>query len=378
MPKVISEAEKVACAAKTFQSDISRRSLLIMGAAAAAATALPARRAMAQDTGKVTILTWETYHDDPWVAAFTERTGTEVQVIRAGSVDEMYATTRSGAIKPDLVYFDTGSIPRYLAADLIEPIDPSNIENLENILPTLNWQEFNKFGDGVYGIPYQWGTQPLMYNADKMEKPTSWAALWDEAHAGKVSTFDDAYVNLPMVALYAGVADPYNLDDAGFEAVREALRRLRPQIRTISRGYDDMANIFMSGDADIAYCQNIATSHTLRERGKNVQVTYPEEGTPAWVDNAVLTKGANRPEVYAFISEGLTKSWQAKLIGNGGNGILSEADALENGAPEDVVAKTEIASANDPGFWQKMSVLQTPEDFDRRLALWNDFKAGVL
>jgi spermidine/putrescine transport system substrate-binding protein len=357
---------------------LSRRALLAAGGGAAAAAMLPFRPARAQG-GKVTILTWETYHDDEWVAAFTERTGIEVQVIRAGSVDEMYATTRSGAIKPDIVYFDTGSIPRYLAADLIEPVDPAQVENTQNILPSLDWKTFNTFNGGVFGVPYMWGTQPLMYDAGAMEKPASWAAMWDEANAGKVSTFDDAYVNMPMVGLYSKVANPYSFTDADWETVTDALRRLRPQMRTMSRGYDDMVNIFMSGDASIAYCQNISIAHILRERGKEVYVTYPDEGTPAWVDNAVITKGSGRPEVYAFISEGLSLAWQARMIGaHGGNGVISEADALANGTPEDVLKLTEVASANDPAFWSKMSVLQTPEDFDRRLQLWNDFKAGVL
>ena len=62
---------------------------------------LPARA----DTGKVTVLTWETYHDDDWAAAYTKKSGVQVNVVRAGSVDEMYAITRAGSVKPDVIYF---------------------------------------------------------------------------------------------------------------------------------------------------------------------------------------------------------------------------------------------------------------------------------
>lgn len=369
-------------AANTLRANalFNRRQFGVLAAGAAAMVAGRGASAQTADTGTVTILTWETYHDDSLLEAYTAKTGVNINAIRAGSVDEMYSTVRTGSVKPDIAYFDTGSMPRYIAAELIDTIDPSRVKNTDTILPSLDWQTFNNIGgNGIYGVPYAWGTQPLMYDADKMDTPTSWNVLWDPANKGRVSTFDDAYVNFPMVALKAGVADPYNLSDADFDLVTQALRELHPQIRTISRGYDDMANIFMAGDADVAYCQNISIAFELRSRGRNVQVTYPTEGTPAWVDNAVMTKTAGqRQEVYDFISEGLTTPWQGHFIQNGSNGILTEAEAKAAGVPDDVIAKTEIPMANDPNFWKGLSVLQSPEDFDRRLEIWNEFKAGLL
>ena len=35
-------------------------------------------------------------------------------------------------------------------------------------------------GGEVVGVPYNWGTQPLMFNADIVKKTDSWAILWDE------------------------------------------------------------------------------------------------------------------------------------------------------------------------------------------------------
>lgn len=68
-----------------------------------------------------------------------------------------------------------------------------------------------------------------MYNADAVDEPSCWSALWHPANAGRVSMFDEAYVNLHMVTLYTGIEDPYNLDEAGFEVVKEVLRKLRSQ-----------------------------------------------------------------------------------------------------------------------------------------------------
>src|SRR3954469_17968885 len=70
-------------------SPVSRRSLL-KGGSAVAATALfsPAviRKAWAAET--ITLLTWETYHDDAWVEEWGKANNTEVKAVRIGSVDE--------------------------------------------------------------------------------------------------------------------------------------------------------------------------------------------------------------------------------------------------------------------------------------------------
>ena len=58
--------------------------------------------------------------------------------------------------------------------------------------------------------------------------------------------------------------------------------------------------------------------------------------------------------------------------------ILSADEAKTANIPEDVLKKTNIVDQNQPGFWEKMSVLQPPEDIDRRVEIWNEFKAGTL
>ena len=360
---------------------MTRRSFLTTTAATAGAMTLTSYRPARAQAETVTILTWETYHDDPWLAEFTDATGIPIDVIRAGSVDEMFAQTRSGAILPDVVFVDTSSTARYLAADLLVPFEADRVANAGNVDGSLDWRVFNTIDGELWGIPYAWGSQPLMFDADVISPtPTSWNALWAEENDGRVSTFDDAFLNIPMVALATGAANPFETTEAEDEAIREALRSLRPRIRTIARGFDDMAGLFQAGDAAIAYCQNIAIPMGLQENGKNVQITYPEEGTLAWVDNAVVTQsGAGRQEVYDFISACLDLEWQARFTEvSGNNCVISPAAALENGLSEEVYNRGEMRFMNDPAFWARMAILQEQPNLDQRLEMWNEFKAGLL
>jgi spermidine/putrescine transport system substrate-binding protein len=355
-----------------------------MAAGAAAATGalvLTSHRPARAQGAPVTILTWETYHDDPWVAEFTKATGIPVEVIRAGSVDEMFAQTRTGAISPDIVFVDTSSMPRYIAADLIVPFEADRAPNVANVDSSLDWRTFNTVDGTLWGVPYAWGSQPLMFDATVVKPaPTSWKALWDDAYSGKVSTFDDAFLNVPMVAMAVGAANPFDTTEEEDEKIREALRDLRPRIRTIARGFDDMAGLFQSNDAVIAFCQNIAIPKGLQDAGRDVQIVYPQEGTLAWVDNAMVTKkGAGRQEVYDFMNAGLDVQWQARFTQTSGNNcVISPTVALQNGLSQEVHDRGEMKFMNDPTFWQKMAILQPQPKLDERLEMWNEFKAGLL
>ena len=363
-------------------SALSRRRFLAIGAAAFTTPMVTQYRpANAQSVQPVTILTWETYHDDPWLAELTESTGIPVNVIRAGSVDEMFAQTRSGAISPDIVYADTSSTGRYIAAELLAPFESDRVANSANIDGSLDWKTFNTIDGKLWGLPYAWGSLPLMYDADTVSPaPTSWMALWDPANAGRVSTFDDAFLNIPMVALAVKAANPFNTTPEEDEKIIEALRALRPQIRTIARGFDDMAGLFQSGEARLAFCQNIAIPKGLVANGKNIGISYPEEKTLAWVDNALVTKtGAGRQEVYDFINAGLDVKWQARFTEvSANNCVISPAIALENGLSQKMHDEGEMKFMNDPAFWGKMAILEEQKALDKRLEVWNEFKSGLL
>lgn len=355
----------------------TRRTFLKMAGASTLAAPFLARASLAAEP--ITIFTWETYHENPWIEEWSEANGVLVEVISTGSVDEMYARTRSGAIQPDIVYIDSGSLKRYRESGLIVPLDVAKVSNRNLISQGLLWEERNRLDDQIYGIPYNWGTQPLMFDVDAMSAPDSWGALWAPENAGQVNLFDDAYITFPMIALYAGARDPYNLTDEEFGRCRELLRTLRPQLRTIARGFNDAETIYAAREAKIGYCQNISIIFNLREQGRNFSYTFPKEGTPTWIDNAAITPKGDRDEVYQFLSDNLSPKWQARFIASSfNNGVLNSSVAYDAGLSEDLLRKTNILDQDEPGFWPGMSVFEAPEDIDQRLQIWNDFKAGVL
>jgi spermidine/putrescine-binding protein len=344
---------------------------------AASDSATDSASALEPDKGSVTILTWEGYHDQELLDKYAEETGVEVTQITAGSVDEMFAKAQSSQGQIDLVYFDLGNVDRYYEAGMLQALDPSKVPNVSNISPGLPWEPALTVDEKLYGLPYNWGTLPLCWSKEAFPTaPTSWKVLWDPQYAGKVSIPDDSYLGVPMVALAEGINDPYQLDDDGFATVKSGLESLRPQVKTLSAGFNDQASLFASGDAVVGYCQNIAVVNQLNEDGDKFAYGFPEEGTPFWIDSSMMMKGANRQEVYDFINYTLEVPWQAKFIeATGSAGVISYDDAATV-VPEDVLAKSEIVNLQDSNFWEAMKPMVAPNRMDERVALWNEFKAG--
>ncbi|CAN7677468.1 substrate-binding domain-containing protein [Pararhizobium sp. LjRoot255] len=361
---------------------INRRTLLKASGAFAAGTLFaPAIIGRAAAAETITLLTWETYQEPDWVKEWeAANEGVKLNPVVISSLDEVFAQLQSGAIKPDVIYSEASTAGRLKKAGQIDAFDIAKVPNIANILPALNWKNPLSVDGVLMGIPLHWGTQPLMYNADVIkEPPMTWAALWDKAHQGKVSTFDDATVNIPMVALYVGAKDPFNLTEDEFTLVADALRGLRSQVRVITRGFDDATNLYASGEAVIGYCHLVSVVNSLKKKKLNFAYTLPKEGTPSWIEGTYITKQGQRDIVYKFINDTMSLEWQSRFMNfSGSNGILTSAGARKAGLSEDFLQTTNILDADSPALKENLLFFKEPEDVERRIQLWNDFLAGTL
>ena len=366
----------------TIFQPMNRRSFLKAGSAVAAGTLLaPAIIGRAAAAETITLLTWETYQEPDWVKEWeAANEGVKLNPVVISSLDEVFAQLQSGAIKPDVIYSEASTAGRLKKAGQIEVFDLAKVPNASNILPALNWKDPLSVDGALMGIPLHWGTQPLMYDADVIkEPPMSWAALWDKGYQGKVSTFDDATVNIPLIALYVGAKDPFNLTEEEFASVTDALRALRAQVRVITRGFDDATNLYASGEAVIGYCHLVSVVNSLKKKGKNFAYTLPKEGTPSWIEGTYITPQGQRDIVYKFLNDTMSLKWQARFMEfSGSNGILTSEGARKAGLSEDFLKTTNILDADSPALKENLVFFKEPEDVERRIQLWNDFLAGTL
>jgi spermidine/putrescine-binding protein len=163
---------------------------------------------------------------------------------------------------------------------------------------------------------------------------------------------------------------------------------LRPQIKRLTSGFDDQTAQLASGEAIIAYLNNIASVGAVKKAGQVLVVNnLVKQGTPAWSDNMAITKqgGANKLDaVYQFMNESLSLPWQARFISSSGNsGTLNYDQATSDEAVSAGLTKAQLdatlipATRDGKAFFDKMIFFQAVEDLAKRLDLWNQFKLGV-
>ena len=334
-------------------------------AAGTAALAMPfvARKARAAG-GDLRILTWEGYADPAWVKPFEEKTGAKTSVVYIGSVDEMFAKMQgSKGADFDVVAFDTSTFKRYIDGGLIQPIDLAKVPNAANLLPAFKSVAPIRRGDKQYGIPFAWGSLPLVY--DKAAFPTppdSWQVMWDPAFTQQIIALDDANNSIVLAAMVLGLKDPFNLSDSEFQQVKDKLIEQKRILLTYYAGFDEGVSVFAQSGIKAMFSMGEPQVAGLKAKGIDAAFTIPKEGAIGWLDCWVMSAGARDPDLaYAWFDACLDKK-----VG----GLLSDEKSYGNTTNDEANQRSGFIYAD------KLTFLQTPESFEKRVAIWNEVKAA--
>jgi putative spermidine/putrescine transport system substrate-binding protein len=317
-----------------------RRIGFVMGIGLAAWTALNPALVAASNAeqqidpgeGLVDIVAWPGYIErgetDPkydWVTGFEKATGCQVRVKVAGTSDEMVALMNEGGF--DLATVSGDASLRLIAGKRIQPIDTARIPKWDTIDDRLKNAPWHTVGGVHYGVPYQWGSNVLMYNTEVFEKPPrSWRVVFEatalpdgKSNKGRVQAFDGA-IYIADGALYLmakrpelGIEDPYELNEAQYAAVLELLRGQRKLVSRYwhdpSMQIDDFTNEGVVASSSWPFMVNI-----LVRQGKPIASTIPAEGATGWADTSMLHVDAPHPNcAYRWLQHSLDPKFQGDL-----------------------------------------------------------------
>src|SRR5579863_4583075 len=140
-------------------------------------------------TPTLSLLVWEGYADPSYVHAFEESHHCKVSAAYMGSSDELVAKLRGGSASNYDIISPSSDVATMIAtANLAAPLDLSKIPSYGQLLARLTSLPLVKTGGNVYGVPFQWGPNPLLYDTTAFpQPPQSWNALWDTKLRGKIS-----------------------------------------------------------------------------------------------------------------------------------------------------------------------------------------------
>jgi spermidine/putrescine-binding protein len=344
---------------------------------------------------ELNILTWEGYHQEPWIKEFTKKTGIKINATNVGSPAEMFSKVKASPGQYDVIYNTAGWFDQYVNSDLIVPIDESKVPNVKEISDAFPWRDATTVDGTNYAILYNWGDQPLGWNRDEVPGshdiskyltegvPNDWNILWDPTFKGLVTVFDDPTSVEPMIPLALGIENPYQLNEQQYKQFEQRLFELRPQLKKLTSGFDDQTNTLVQGEAIIGYINIVQVAVEANKKGTPIQLNHVvQQGVPAWSDNATLTKegGAKKKDAaYEWINATIALPWQGRFAKTTGNtGTISYDQAVDQGLTKEELAPTLIPLTREgEAFFDKMIFFQAVEDLDRRLETWNEFKLGI-
>lgn len=243
---------------------------------------------------ELNILVWEMYGDESIIKPFEEKYNCKVNATAFDSSDDLLAKLKAGGGDVYDVISPSGDMAGLVVQnDMAEPIDLSHISGWTDIPDTFKLTDMEKDGK-IYGVPYIWGPDYVMYNADVVTEPIkSWTELWDEKYSGRLALHNDVS-NIYMIGLIDGITkdDPlaiYNMSSEQLADAQERLTDLNSHVRKYWDAAGELEDLFKNGEVDIAVGWP-STLKNLEDDGLNMGWCIPEEGCTGWFDRLMIVK----------------------------------------------------------------------------------------
>src|SRR5208282_3218413 len=256
----------------------------------------------------LSLLVWEGYADPSFVHAFEQAHRCKVVASYMGSSDELVAKLRGGsAANYDVISPSSDVAASIVHSGLAAALDVSKLPAYPQLSEKLRDMPLVKFDGKIYGVPFVWGPNPLLYDTTAFaQAPASWNTLWDPALKNKISAWDDLST-LYMAAQVLGYDQPdpsqlYNLSDAQLDAVKKKLIELKPNIRKLWSTGGELTNLFQNHEIVAAMGWPLMTND-LRKLRFPIGETIPKENTTGWIDHLMITSASSHKELaQAFLA----------------------------------------------------------------------------
>jgi spermidine/putrescine transport system substrate-binding protein len=375
-----------AALATVHAAQASRRAILKSAAALGAVGLLsPAiSRNAFSSSGEVNWFTWEDYAPQALLDKFTAESGIKVNVTTYSSNEDCLNKLKAaGGTGWDLASPSIAWISAHIDNNNLAPIDESKLPNMKQIFPSfleqtiaLGAQKDGKF----YALPYDWGTEALAYNTEKVKLEygkASFGDIWKPEYKGKMLCRQRSSMlatglwmeqdgKLPPGTMRKAYDDEAAFD-LGYGAAAKFVIDNKTQIVNWWKGTADTQSGFEQDGAIIGETWD-GPIFQLKNQGRPYNYLAPTEGALTWIDSISLTHGAaNVEQAYAFMNW----SFQAEVGGvvsdaTGYNSVVQGFDAhvadsfkknFAEAYPGDAVAKLWVQGTERPWFLEKRQKL---------------------
>jgi len=329
-------------------------------------------------TPSLNLLVWEGYADPSYVKAFEEQCGCKVSASYMGSSDELVAKLRGGSASNYDVISPSSDVATMIATTgLAAPLDLTKISSYSQLAPKLTSLPLVRVNGQVYGVPFMWGPDPLIYDTTVFSAPpTSWNVLWDAKYKGKISVWDDLST-VYMAAQVLGYDKPspdqlYNLSDAQLEAVKKKLLELKPNVRKMWSTGGELTNLFQNHEVVAAMGWPLMTNQ-LRKSGYRAGETIPQENTTGWIDHLMITSASENKELAQKFLEFMIQAQTQKKVADVTGYTPANPGAAQFMADEQ---KKSLHLDDVDNYQKRLYFWQNVPRREKYNEIWNEVKAA--
>lgn len=327
-----------------------------------------AQTAQEQGDGQELVLyTWDLMFPDEILEGFEEETGIEVVYSKFDTDEAMLqklSTAEGGDY--DLIFADDYIIETAIEQGLVQELDPSKLENYENIDSRYQGQFYDP--EDAYTVPYGAGIPLIVYDPELVDfEITGYADLWNESLTDSVALVANGRVITGITLLSMG--ESMNTEDtAVIEEAGQKLLQLAPNVRLIQD--DNTQNALLNGEASVAFLYTSQVYAALQEN-PDLRVVVPEEGLGFGVIAGFIpSKAPNSEAAYQFLDYILDAENSAACTQY--VGYYSTNTAGEELIPEEV---SQLLVAPE-GKTMEMVENVSQEANDVYNKVWTEFKAA--
>jgi putative spermidine/putrescine transport system substrate-binding protein/spermidine/putrescine transport system substrate-binding protein len=295
-----------------------------------------------------------------------------------GSSDELVAKLRGGSASNYDVISPSSDVATMIAmSGLAAPLGLAKLPSYPLLSERLRSLPLVRVNDAVYGVPFTWGPNPLLYDTTYFpQAPDSWAVLWDPKLKGKISAWDELST-IYMAAQVLGYDKPdpnhiYNLSDDELENVRKKLLELKPNIRKFWSTGGELTNLFENHEIVAAMGWPLMTNQ-LRKAGFPIAETIPRENTTGWIDHLMITAASEHKELATEFLEYMIEPKTQKLVTD-----VTGYDPANPGAAESMTDEQKKSLHLDgvDRYMQRIYFWQQVPRRDKYNEIWNEVKAA--
>jgi len=324
------------------------------------------------------LLVWEGYADPSFIHDFELSHHCKITASYMGSSDELIAKLRGGsASNYDVISPSSDVAAAIVKAGLASPLDLTKIPSYSQLFSKLRDSSLVKANGQVYGVPFMWGPNPLLYDAKAFpQPPDSWTVLWDPKYRDKISLWDDLS-SIYMAAQILGYDKPdpsqlYNLSDEQLAAVKKKLLELKPNVRKFWSTGGELTNLFQNHEIVLAMGWPL-NAVQLRRLNFPIGETIPKENTTGWIDHLMITAASSRKDLAAEFLAYMVEAKTQKLVSDVTNYTPANPGA---GALLSDDGKKALHLDNPDAYMQRIYFWQDVPRRAKYNEVWNEVKAA--